>query len=464
MTKPVYWGEGGEYGPFSVQEDGWPNAGEVMRAYRLKLGLSAAEVARRYSEALKSLSKCKKEGAPVKPVSATWILNMENENRVPTDITRRRLLADLLQIPPMLFGLGSFAQVLFKPKAETSALPMGPTILKQDLSPDLPRYEREIRTFWLLNETSHAHDVLSDVLTAIKELEALEEQTSGDLQRHVRELLYSHYRLVGRVHRDLLDLPVAYRYANHAVRVTKNLGRKDLIATSLFVRGFIRLVWGLHGEKAAFGMIEPNREKLVGALSDFEQALPLARPQLKGLLQLEMSRVQAVLRGSATDITIALRTMDLAGNLVDCEERSADPYTNILLDARVKGLDEEEYLLGRAITFNAVGRSGKALEEFDALERLGEGRRRGKDQTRHYAWLEIVQAQAYLGTKEYYVATDKATKAFLVLRDIDSLDNIAIIQVIYNDLVKSPYQGHEEVKELGNMLTRYYQSRRRKER
>ena len=138
MTKPVYWGEGGEYGPYSVQEDGWPNAGEVMRAYRLKRGWSAAEVARRYSEALKSLSKCKKEGTPVKPVSATWILNMENENRVPSDITRRRLLADLLQIPPILFGLGSFAQVLFKPKAETSALPMGPTILKQDLSPDLP--------------------------------------------------------------------------------------------------------------------------------------------------------------------------------------------------------------------------------------------------------------------------------------------------------------------------------------
>src|SRR5260370_37475578 len=127
---------------------------------------------------------------------------MENENRVPTDITRRRLLADLLQIPPILFGLGSFEQVLFKPKAETSALPIGPTILKQDPPPDLPRYEREIRAFWLLNETSHAHGVLSDVLTAIKDLEALEEQTSGDLRRHVRELLYSHFRLGRTIHRE----------------------------------------------------------------------------------------------------------------------------------------------------------------------------------------------------------------------------------------------------------------------
>ncbi len=462
MTKPVYWGEGGEYGPYSVQEDGWPNAGEAMRAYRLKRGWSAAEVARCYSEALKSLSKCKKEGTPVKPVSATWILNMENENRVPTDITRRRLLADLLQIPPILFGLGSFEQVLFKPKAGTSALPMGPTILKPDLSPDLPRYEREIRAFWLLNETSHAHDVLSDVLTAIKDLEALEKQASGDLQRHARELLYSHYRLASRITRDMLELPAAYTYANHAVRVTKSLGRKDLIAAALYARGFVRLTRGIFGEKAAIGMIEPNREKLVGALSDFEQALPLARPQLKGLLLLEVSRVQGLLRSSATDITKALSTMELVGKLIGSERGNEDSYTRILLDGVVKGLSEEEYLLGSAITFNAVGRSDKALEVFEDLEELDERKRRGKDHTRHHAWVEIVQAQAYLGTKQYNVATVNAARAFLVLRDIDSVGHIANIRAIYNDLLKSPYCGHKEVKELGEMLTDYYQSRGRK--
>ena len=462
MTKPVYWGEGGEYGPYSVQEDGWPNAGEVMRAYRLKRGWSAAEVARRYSEALKSLSKCKKEGTPVKPVSATWILNMENENRVPSDITRRRLLADLLQIPPILFGLGSFAQVLFKPKAETSALPMGPTILKQDLSPDLPRYEREIRAFWLLNETSHAHGVLRDILAAIKELEGLEEQTSGDLQRHVRELLYSHYRLASRITRDVLELPAAYTYANHAVRVTKSLGRKDLIAAALYARGFVRLTRGIFGEKAAIGMIEPNREKLTEALSDFEQALPLARPQLKGLLLLEVSRVQGLLRGSVTDITKALSTMELVGKLIGSERGNEDSYTRILLDGVVKGLSEEEYLLGSAITFNAVGRPDKALEVFEDLEELDERKRRGKDHTRHHAWVEIVQAQAYLGTKQYNVATVNAARAFLVLRDIDSVGHIANIRAIYNDLLKSPYCGHKEVKELGEMLTDYYQSRGRK--
>ena len=179
----------------------------------------------------------------------------------------------------MLLGLASLEQALFKSEVEKKACPKGPVILKKTPSLDIARYEREIRTLWMLNETSHAHNALGDVLTTIQELEELEEQTRGNLQCHVRELLYSHYRLVSRVHRDLRNLLTACHYANQAVRVTKLLGRNDLIATSLFVRGFVRLVWGLHGEKAAFGIIKPSREKLAESLNDFEQALPLARPQ-----------------------------------------------------------------------------------------------------------------------------------------------------------------------------------------
>jgi tetratricopeptide (TPR) repeat protein len=380
---------------------------------------------------------------------------MERSNKVPADITRRQALAKILHIPPLLLGLGSIEQIC--PEQNTDEQ-ITPVILHSRLSPDLSPYETRIRTFWLLNETSQAHSVLEDTLISIAQLEALEPQAGGNFQHHIYELLYSHYRLASRIHRDLMNLPTAYYYANHAVRITKHLARNDFIATSLFVRGFICLVWGLHGKDVASGILCFQHDKLVEALQNFEQALPLARPQLKGILQLEMSRVQAILSHSAIDITIALKTMDLAGKLVDCETRSADSYTNILLDARVKGLDEEEYLLGRAITFNALGRSQRALEELDALDRLDERKRRGKDQTRHYAWLELVQAQTYLGMKEYYIATDKATKAFLVLRDLDSLDNIAFVHDIYHTLCSSSYQENAEVKKLGKMLTRYHHS------
>src|SRR5579875_2226720 len=95
MKEKLFWGENGEYGPFTAQADGWPNAGEVIRHYRRKRQMSAGELAQRYGAVIGT------------PVTARWILKMEQHNKVPTDITRRRILIHLLDIPPILLGLAS---------------------------------------------------------------------------------------------------------------------------------------------------------------------------------------------------------------------------------------------------------------------------------------------------------------------------------------------------------------------
>jgi transcriptional regulator with XRE-family HTH domain len=451
MEEQLFWGEYGEYGPFSKQSDGWPNAGEVIRHYRAAKGMSLVELALCYQqETGESATK-------------QWISRMERHNKVPYDIGRRQALVKILEIPPVLLGVAMLEQVFPRPADEPKmSLPSAPTVLKQRRSLDLVNCETQIRTFWLLNETSHAHDVLSEVLASIRQLEALEKQSAGDLQRRVRELLYSHYRLACRVYRDLMELPAAYRYANLGVRVTKSLGRQELIAAALYVRGYLCLVEGVLGQRAIFGIIEPDRKKLTQTLSDFEQALPLASQQLKGTLRLELSRTQALLKNSVTDITIALQVMDLAEKAVDQKGSSADPYARILLDGTLNGLNEEEYLLGKAITFNAANLFNKSIEVFDDLDRLNERTRRGKDHTRYHAWIDIVESQAYLGIKKYHIAIIKAKEALVVLRDIDSVDNIANIKAIYDDLLKSSYRTSKEVNELGKMLKNYYQLRQKR--
>jgi hypothetical protein len=65
MPAGLYWGQGGQFGPFEAQHDGWPNAGQVMRHFREKLGMSAAEFARMYSEELEKQGLHKK-GKPGK--------------------------------------------------------------------------------------------------------------------------------------------------------------------------------------------------------------------------------------------------------------------------------------------------------------------------------------------------------------------------------------------------------------
>ncbi len=53
----IYWGVGGEYGPFKEQQTGewagWPDFGQVLRYFRKKAGLELMEFAAMYGEKIK---------------------------------------------------------------------------------------------------------------------------------------------------------------------------------------------------------------------------------------------------------------------------------------------------------------------------------------------------------------------------------------------------------------------------
>ena len=65
MVNAIYWGEGGQYGPFDIQKDGWPNAGQVVRYFRKKMNLTAKMFGILYG---KQVSKTGQ------PICERWIL------------------------------------------------------------------------------------------------------------------------------------------------------------------------------------------------------------------------------------------------------------------------------------------------------------------------------------------------------------------------------------------------------
>ena len=99
-----------------------------MRDYRERLNLRAEVFATIYSEALQQLGKANKRGKQGRQgkVTGNWILNMEKQNMVPTDIERRRVIAQLLRIPPILFGLGQVEDVLYHRTTSTHVLTPSP--------------------------------------------------------------------------------------------------------------------------------------------------------------------------------------------------------------------------------------------------------------------------------------------------------------------------------------------------
>jgi transcriptional regulator with XRE-family HTH domain len=106
-----YWVDklGNKYGPFDPQLDGFPNAGQVVRAFCDQAGMTQLQLA-------KELGKQER-----------WIREMERENKVPDVVSKRRTLAAILKIPVALFGLTTLGEeTLLKRVTDT---PTAPTVI-----------------------------------------------------------------------------------------------------------------------------------------------------------------------------------------------------------------------------------------------------------------------------------------------------------------------------------------------
>jgi transcriptional regulator with XRE-family HTH domain len=447
-TEMIFWGEKGEYGPFTRQEDGWPHTGEVIRHYRRKNKISAEELARLYGEAIHT------------QVTARWILKMEQQNKVPTDITRRRILASILEIPPFLLGLTSLESITFAPTiVSQQPQPLSaPSVLRHASLLDLASYEQYAQAHWLLSYTGA--ESLAEVVSHIADLEQCERESSGNFQRTIRQVLNSHYQLASDMARHQGNFVTAWQYANQAVRVTRLLSLNDFLAAALYRRGYTTLEWALFGDQIAQGIVnrEADKGNLNASLTDFAEALPLARPQLKGAIWLEMSRAQGLLQHT----TLSLSLLSQAATMVDAGSSLVTPHDQILLEGALNGLNEGMYLLGKTASLIALGRTTTAIDVLDDLEDLKNGKGIARNQARRLAYADLLRAEASLGTHDYITAAVRATSAFQTYRDIQTIERIAWINTIHQQLAQK-YGSHPEVKHLGKLLADYYHKQAKRE-
>ncbi len=465
MSGALYWGVGGQYGPYTAQEDGWPNAGEVMRDYREKLRLKAEEFALLYSEELTKLGKQNKKGKQGQrgKVTGNWILNMEKQNIVPTDMERRRVIAKLLNIPPILFGLASLEEVTLNLQ---KGMPAQPSALNkstlQKVWTDIPAYQKNIRVAFRLHNTSQAHNLIHDINADIRDLESLEKQARGDFLYQIRELLVSNNVLASKIVRDRRQYASSYACANNAVYKARQMEDSELLAMTMFTRGSVKLAWGQFGNIDQ-GRFQVDKGKIDYAIRDFQTILKQAHdqptslhPQLQGFTMLQLSCAQSLLKQSQHDplITNTLTLVDLVADMIECEDID-DLYTRTMVTGALSGLHLGGYLLHRANIFNLLGLPGKALKELHQLKQLAE-RTYGYDETRNQAWINIVKAETMMGLDEYSEATYTAKNALVACHTIHSTQNVAMIVDLHERLTRSSYGTSEDVKELGDMLKLWY--------
>jgi hypothetical protein len=450
----IYWGVGGEYGPFEEQQTGewagWPDFGQVLRHFRRKAGMSPKEFREIYGRS------ATRDGSPI---SDRQLRRMETENQVPPDLNKRKLIVRLLNIPPVLFGLAVLENVTLKPHPEAvgSVIATGHTTLTKVIV-DITKYQKNIRTLLTLHHTSHAQRELDQINADIRDLESLESQARGDLLYHIQELLFSYHLLAAKMVNDQRKFSLSHYYANQAVRVAKATKDTDLIATALYIRGCAYLWWGMFGT-LTMRVFQIQLDKINYAIRNFEDAKKAhenteksLHPQLEGLIDVHLCRAYAI-----RNLSMGRKVPALAITLLDSAEEKAgrqsidDPYTRELVTGARIGFIKENYHNDRAAAFNSAGMSGAALKEIKIIEGLRKGTI-GKDLTREQIWLDIVAANTFMGLEQFEESTKRASKVLMASSDIHSVTNFAKVVDIHGRLLQSTYKAEPDVKELGDMI------------
>jgi hypothetical protein len=371
---------------------------------------------------------------------------MEKQNMVPTDIVRRRIIVGLLAIPPELFGLAALGGT-YSPQQKRNAMP---SLMLKRASVDLAKYQREYRTIWQLHVMGNAYHCLQTLRTTIQELELLEREVSGDLQRQVQEYLLGYLLLAAQISRDQRGYRAAYGYANKAVKVAESRNIVSMLAPALCERGFTSLVWGQFGEVDYTGAFKPDPHKIAQSVPDLEETIQYAHPQLKGIAALSLGRARGIVKRSGTDITLALRQAEQAEQWLGHDDFDSLYVQQMVLARSV--LNRGRILLGQAVIFNAVGSPGNVDETIETLRNLKGDNGISNSHTRRNAWVDIVRAEAHMGLKKFDQAACYAMDALKVCWDIQSKTNIVIIGDIYSRLLASSFSNHPEMKDLGAML------------
>ena len=450
----IYWGEGGEYGPFDEQQTGewarWPDFGQVLRYFREKAELSPKEFVEIYGRS------ATKDGGPI---SERQLRRMENQNQVPPDMNKRKLIARLLNIPPALFGLAALEHVTLQPhpKIAGATRRTGQTKIVQVVA-DTTRYRNNIETFWVLHDTSEAYSKIDQISTDILDLESLESQARGDLLYHIHELLFSYHILAAHVVRDQREFSLSHYHANEAVRVAMAENDCDLIATARYTRGCTYLEWGMFGVLAN-RVFQVQEDKIRHAIRDFEDARRTPEngeeglhPQLLGFIRTHLSRALTVLKlsnGEKIPATSIIMLESATGNVEN--QNIDDPYQRLLLTGHRQTFTLQALHTNRASIFNVGGMADKALQEVTTIESLQHSTLE-RDLTRQYTWLDIVAANAHMGLRQFKEVTRRAKRAVLSSRDIKSLNNLTSLIDIHGRLLQSTYRAGPDVKELGDMI------------
>ncbi|HEY1249280.1 MAG TPA: helix-turn-helix transcriptional regulator [Nitrososphaera sp.] len=401
---------------FELGLDGYPLPGKVVKYYREQMKYTDRDG--------KEKHWTQAELAERLGLKEVMVNLMENKNQGLDSIDRRRTLATILRIPPVLLGLGSLDLIV---EIATGHTPIGPpNAKKRKVSKDtIKQYQATFKVYKSLYAGGLTYTSINDIDKWVTRIQQDIEYVSAEDRNVLLRVLWDFEILCSRIHgNDLFDWGKAFEHIDNAKEIATILDDRDLQAASLYYSS------SYHFRQKRLGLAKMDIE---GALMYAKGALP----QTKGNIYSHNACLRAD-DTSLSGITLVQNTFD------DLEQ-----YAGATSEIATLVFGKHNYLLDRAYTLIDIDRPAKAIELLDDAERYIEPANK-----RHLVFIDVMRAKCYINLKkpEYEQTVALLSSAIEDSKELRVARNIAHIENLYTKLVASSYGNSPDVIDLGLML------------
>jgi tetratricopeptide (TPR) repeat protein len=406
------------YPAFDLDSEGFPEPGQVAKFFREQTTYTLSNG--------RVMSWTQKDVAKVLQCSEVSVRLMENKNVGLDSFTRRRLIADVLKIPPILLGFGSFEQLTaFLAHSQQATALSIPPIEKETIA----LYQDAAKVFWDTYYLGTAQASVVGLTRWMSRIEGDASRANGQQQQQLGEILCSYYQIAANLYGDQCQYSKAFQCLDTALELAAQLGNNELKAAILYRTGHIRL------DQRQFMLAKIALDGALALVNSAPAALQGAIFQTTGL-------AHALVAQSDGDRTKAQALLDQAEKIVLHDQQIKD-------DKYFVKLSRGRYFLERADALLAMGRPVKAL---DLLDEADDGI--APNQSRRRAYITILRAEASMRKKQpaFDTATDLLTDALHTSRSIQSEYNIRYIRRLYTQIEKGSYGNAPDARDLGMAL------------
>lgn len=412
----------------------------------LFLGLASLEDLVDVGHLIKQYRLMKPKGHPLRSqrglahalcVSEKAVREMEHQKKGLDSLTRRRLLAELLEIPPAALGIATLEEAR-RHHAQRAHLLSIHAVNMDHLEVDPCYYEAHLKALWDRNHATTAQDRLAELIIALEKLRAVLPYKTGKDEHTISVLLCRYHHLYAHILRDQSQYEAALRELEQALRLAQRTENSSLLAVTFLRIGSVLRDRGSVSEalariEAARGDHEAEQAQLRQARADYEAAL--AHYQRVHLLQQLPASLQGVLLFDEGYAQAHLARQDRqkrqkAVSLLERSEAMIAATRTTLEEAFAIRITERTYYNTKAAALLSLGWPREAIEILTALMDLPAD----EAMMRQNAYSQYLWAQAYADLRLSEAAVPSAQEAVATMKRIKSRLHLRRLQGLHAQL------------------------------